>query len=181
MLVSRNVLFFSEVKDLTIEEMKKNCMEHFYKCLYDWFLNNDLHAFNIKNYGVFDSKYSKKISFRIEDIIFESCYADTRENKKSFSSFLSNNNEMYVDVCQLNDESCIGYSKEDEDKYRLTYYYYGNGKNKDDGISIDGYKNKIDFFEHYIFDLFGSGEFPFISMKIVRISKQDYYFYNIIR
>lgn len=175
MLVSKMVVGdLVNIEDKTIDQAITKCQTSFFIKLFEWFIIETPQEFSIRNYNIFNNKYSKNVTFNTENIVYECTITDLTNSNMSFKKFAERNSR--------DDSALIVDNKFNELKSeQINYtYHYGDPKKK---INIDEikYQNLIEFFEDNKFDFFGQGEFPFLSFKIIKIGQYQYYFYSITR
>lgn len=171
MLISGRYSKLLEVGDKTIEECILYCWFDFFKKLEKCCSKKHNEDGTTRMYSIFN--YGTEQRFNIDNLIYECTSSDYKEKFEYFYKY------YYLDR-NNNDDCCYS------DSINLNNGFINYNITKSD--NIDDSKNNIEVnvktdsgYNGNLFSYFGSGEFPFLCFKIIRIGKVDYYTYKITR
>lgn len=164
---NERVFNFNPVKNMTLEEIKDDCFNHFTTNLKMYVMQpGDPHpkitTNGIHQYNHFKNEFGKNVSYNSKNREFYQLYTDLKEHVK---------NNLYHEVkCaegQKVEPAGAHYMLSQNDKTFIRIIV------KPEDTTI--------FYLNDFMELFGAGEFPFMGISIVRIGNHDYYFYTISR
>lgn len=188
MLIERNVFNFQEVGEKSFEEIKNECLvsfavnlkialtssdEHLRKFWTDSHVCNDgqTREGSVVNYKVFQEYFGSTIKYNSKSIVFEETlynYPDGPWSPKRTCM------EVYgLEYIEPTNETS-GYYRYRKDGLRRTC----------DTCCMEAVGDKKEDAEERLrhFDTaFSAGEFPFITITIIRLGNKDHYFYTIHR
>lgn len=181
MLIENTVFNFHEVGEKSFEEIKNECLVHFASNLREALTTKDerIRKFwldsSIANYKVFSDYFGSKIKYNSKSIVFEETLHNDLNNPWSLRS-------TCMDVYGL---EYVEGNNETSDYYR---YRKGNpistctcdscccefvGDKREPEIAEEAVRN--------FYKSFGVGEFPFMTIIMIRLGNKDHYFYTIHR
>ena len=187
MLLEQAVLGFREVGENSLEEIKNTCLVDFaYKlkslivevCYQAEREKQDI-GYGIYMYKVFNDKYSSNIKYNTKSIIFE----ETINNNKDQAWSVRGCCEDVYDL-QWNPDT-----EEHSGFYTLRH----SGIHQTDKNCCERAVNENEMLEYgktrewtdrlltNFYEFFGRGEFPFITITIIRLGNKEHYFYRIHR
>ena len=189
MLIENVVFNFYEVGEKGFADIKNECLSHFASrlkdCLTssnerirrfwcDFSLTNDGSDVkgSIANYKIFQDLYGSKIKYNTKSIIFEETITNNPES-------IWNVKQYCMDMYNLE-------YVEETDEHSGYYRYKPNPSNcirtydKCECSVGEDRDNAEEMLRHF-YSAFGVGEFPFLTVKIIRLGNKDHYFYTIHR
>ena len=175
MLVTEHVLYMGEVRDLTLEQIKRNCFTQFAINLKRELLENKPypHKSGLQNYEFFNKEYGKKIQYNNKNITYKEMFSDLKDFCGQFFGLIQKDFK--------NPPTCVGAfstwevpTKEEYDtKVKKIWEETGMYTDSSEYENIKLCGNFTEFF--------GKGEFPFMEITLLRLGNQDYYFAQIVR
>lgn len=176
---------FNDLKNKTIMEAQHYCVEDFFDKLlkFQFYVSTYNNEYNVKNYELFDSTFGKYISWNTKNEQFDTVLTNVRVEcfKKANQELIDSEEAEYVKTVSPKSVD----SKETEWEKVDPYYVVEHLKREDimpicrkqaSSLILEKYGNST-----ILESLFGSGEFPHLIFKVVRIGSQNYYFYMITR
>lgn len=174
MLLDQVVFNFNEVGEKSVLDIKNECLCHFAYRLKDLLeADNGDSTWGIWNYKTFQGNFGSKIKYNSKNIVYE----ETLYNDEPWS---------VKDTCK----ECYGLEWVEGSENQSGYYRYPNHtvpRRYHPNICTESVKSKeykseiaeenIRRFSEY----FGLGEFPFITITMIRLGNKDHYFYRIHR
>ena len=181
MLVETNVLFMDELGDLTLSKVKENCYAYFAANLKHELLSKSQmeNTMGLFNYDEFVKTYGKKIQYNNKNITYTETFYDLKDYCGRFYN-LQQEYELVNVGLEYKPSDGKAYKKwvcpnreEYEEKVKKAF----NQK----GICTDVNEYaEMQVCSHFT-DYFGKGEFPFMTITLLRLGNQDYYFAQIVR
>lgn len=188
MLIEQTVFNFHEVDEKSFEEIKNECLvsfavdlkialtsnnEHLRKFWADTHVNYDgsTSEGSVANYKIFQDEFGSKIKYNSKSIVFE----ETLYNglSKPWSP-----QQTCMDVYGLEyvegTETTSSYYRYRKDGLKMTC----------DTCCTEFVGDKREDYEErlrHFYTSFGVGEFPYITITIIRLGNKDHYFYTIHR
>lgn len=174
MLIEAVVCNFNEVGEKSILDIKNECLCHFAYRLKDLLEADEGNStWGVWNYKTFQDNFGSKIKYNSKNIVYEET--------------LYNNDPWSVkDTCR----ACYGLEWVEGSESQSGYYRYPNHtvpkmchpnicteSVKDREYKSEAAEENIRRFNEY----FGKGEFPFLTITMVRFGNKDHYFYTIHR
>lgn len=150
----------------TLSDIKLDCMDDFCQKIIKMYLTDFGKDYNsIRRYEMFRSLFAQKITLNLDNIIFQkNIKITTLKNycAKEIKDYLNK-----IDGSQLaNDEQKITVSLTDQIKFKCTHQ--------------DLLKQMNEMAE-IIEELFGKGQFPIMTLHIIKIGNINYFYYTISR
>lgn len=177
MLLEERVFNFGEVGEKSMLDIKNECLIDFaYKLkeLLEADEGGERH-WGTWNYKYFQDSFSSKIKYNTKSIVFEETITSNNPNDCSVKDTCS---AVYGLEWVEGAENHSGYFR--YPKYevaKLTHPEYCCAVNKSDKEADEVTLENIRKF----YEFFGLGEFPFITITIIRLGNKDHYFYRIHR
>ena len=184
MLIENTVFNFHEVGEKSIEKIKNECLVSFAVNLKIALTSNqesirkfwsesltDVSKGSIANYKIFQDEFGSRIKYNSKSIVFE----ETLHNELRAPWSVR---QTCMDV--------YGLEYVEATKDTSAYYKY-----RDDGLHMtcdtcccefvgdkrEDYKERL----RHFYTAFGVGEFPFMTITLIRLGNKDHYFYRIHR
>ena len=177
MLIETCAFNLQEVGEKSFLEIKNECLHNFASRLREALTttNESIRKFwvekgSIANYKIFSDYFGTKIKYNTKSIVFEETLHNNLDNPWGVRQTCMNAyNLEYVEET----ENTSGYYR-----YRKDKNYYSEkcefvGEQLQEDISEENIRN--------FYDAFGKGEFPFLTILIIRLGNKDHYFYTIHR
>ena len=177
MLIEKVVFNFNEVGEKSLMDIKNECMVSFAYKLKEALTSNEekIRKFwsesSIANYKVFQDLFGSKIKYNSKNIVLEEVVYN---NDRS----LWNLKQTCADVYGL---EYVEGTAETSDYFR---YKKSKGKLTCDTCcaeSVGTEREAADECLRNFYKSFGLGEFPFMTITIIRLGNKDHYFYDIHR
>lgn len=187
MLIEKVVFNFKEVEEESLSDIKNECMADFAVSLKEALISNDerIRKFwldssttyggdskpgSIANYKVFSDLYGSKIKYNSKNIVFEETITNNPSNHWNLR------------------ETCAGiyglkWVKGTEE--HSAYYEY-----RKDGLELQGKcparlrieeRPEAKEYLRNFYKAFSVGEFPFMTVTVIRLGNKDHFFYSIHR
>ena len=174
MLKQESVLLFDEVDNLTLSQIRHICFSHFAVRLEQELLEktNTPDKYGTGMYKQFYDLYGKQITYNTKNISFEQLI--TTKDSCNLYEFCGNYFGLQPEI------RCDGASN--GRTTQRTIFTIPEKPHKQEQCEQPvcsqqkDYKTLVNFSK-----FFGVGEFPFMSIRIVRIGNQDYFMYTISR
>lgn len=179
MLIEKVVFNFKEVGEKSFAEIKNECLCDFAYNLKEALTtkNESIRKFwvnsGIANYKIFNDNFGSKIRYNSKSIVFEETFHNELENPWSVR-------QTCMDVYGLEyvegTENTSNYYRFKKSSYKRTCdtcYCETVSEKLPENISEENIRN--------FYNSFGVGEFPFITITIIRLGNKDHYFYDIHR
>ena len=177
MLIENVVFDFHEVGEKSLEEIKNECLVNFAVDLKIALTSTNEHyrkfwlESSIANYKIFQDSFGSKIKYNSKSIVFEETIHNELDRPWSLRQ-----------TCM--DYYGLEYIPATEDTSEF-YNYREDGIKRTCntcccefvGDKVDDYKERLRNF----YTAFGVGEFPFMTITIIRLGNKDHYFYRIHR
>ena len=153
---------FQQVQQKTLEEIKEICMRDFYEKLQFQFIteNESQHKCDISRYEMFKN-FAKHLTLNIDNIIFQQSLEIGY--LKSFCT--ETTKQLQLTMAQDNG---------------IVNMFCNNHKIKKTISSQQFTQRKIQFCKN-IGKTFGAGQFPIMTIHIIKIGNFEYFYYTIIR
>lgn len=187
MLIENVVFNFYEVGEKGFADIKNECLSHFAsrlkECLtssnerirkfwVDRGLNTDPDApfkGSIANYKIFQDLYGSKIKYNSKSIVFEETVTNNPDSIWNVKQYcMDAYNLEYVEET----EQHSGYFR---------YKPYNEVLHDTCECSVSPDRDEAQEALRNFYSAFGVGEFPFLTIKIIRLGNKDHYFYTIHR
>ena len=186
MLIDKVVFNFHEVGEKSFEEIKNECLVSFAVDLKIALTSSDEHIRNfwadthvcndgqiregsIANYKIFQDVFGSKIKYNSKSIVFE----ETIHNREPWGV-----KQTCMDAYGL---EYVEPTEETSEYFR----YRKNGPTLTcDTCCMEAVGDKLDDADErlrHFYTAFSEGEFPFITITIIRLGNKDHYFYDIHR
>lgn len=178
MLIERHVFNLNEVGEKSFLEIKNECLHNFASNLKEALTttNSSIRNFwvtkgSIANYKIFQDNFGTKIKYNTKSIVFEETLHNELDNPWSLRrTCMDHYNLEYVPATADTSD----------------YYKYSNRNVEccekcDEFVSSKLDKNLAEENVRNFYNAFGKGEFPFMTITIIRIGNKDHYFYDIHR
>ena len=151
----------------TLSDIKSDCMNDFCSKIIKMYVTDFGKDYNsIKRYEMFHSLFAQKITLNLDNLIFQQNIKITTLKNfcvQEIKDLFDINNES----TQLgNDEQKISVCLTDQIKFKCTQ--------QDLLKQLNEMSEKID-------ELFGNGQFPIMTLHIIKIGNIDYFYYTISR
>ena len=174
MLIEQRVFNFQEVDERSIADIKNECLVHFATRLKELLeADKGENKWGIYNYGYFEECFSNRIKYNSKSIVFE----ETLYNQEPWSVKDTCRAVYGLEWVEGTDE-CSG------------YYRYRKGVTEvlthprvcDQCACVSETKTDLQLENVRNFDkFFGLGEFPYITIHLIRLGNKEHYFYTIHR
>ncbi len=181
MLIENTVFNFSEVGEKSFSEIKTECLVNFASYLKEaltsnnerirkFWVENDFRG-SIANYKIFQDLFGSKIKYNSKSIIFE-------------ETIYNNMNTCWS--VRKECASVYGLEFVESSENQSSYYRFRKDGLKETcntcctefvGTERDNADEKL----RHFYEAFGVGEFPFITITVIRLGNKDHYFYSIHR
>lgn len=188
MLIENVVFNFYEVGEKSLADIKNECLSHFASRLKDCLTsdNEKIRKFwvdrgldnspdtpfkgSIANYKIFQNLYGSSIKYNSKSIVFEETITHNPDN-------IWNVKQYCMDMYNLE------YIEKTEDHSGYYRYKPSNCVKAYDKCECSVGSERDDAQEalRHFYSAFGVGEFPFLTIKIIRLGNKDHYFYTIHR
>ena len=180
MLIEKQIFNFHEVGEKSFEEIKNECLVHFAVSLKEALISSQEHIrkfwseSSIANYKIFNDLFSSMIKYNSKNIVFEEVLHNGMNKPWSLQ-------QTFMDVCGLEyvqpTEEASGYYKLRNDIPTLRCDTCCMATvDEESNLSKESIKRIENFYTS-----FGVGEFPFMTVTLIRLGNKDHYFYNIHR
>lgn len=168
MLIKTEVFNLKQLsQQSTLSDIKLDCMNDFCQKIRKMYVTDFGKDYNsIKRYEMFRSLFAQKITLNLDNLIFqENIKITTLENycKQKIKDLLDINNGS---IQLTNDEQKIIVGLTDQIKFKCTQQ--------------DLLKQLNEMYE-IIDELFGKGQFPIMTLHIIKIGNINYFYYTISR
>ena len=189
MLIENVVFNFYEVGEKGIADIKNECLSHFAsrlkECLTSsnerirrfWVDRGLLEAASnapfkgsIANYKIFQDLYGSKIKYNTKSIVFEETITNNPESIWNVEQYCM---DMYNLEYVEETERCSGYFRFRPSNNVALHDTCECSVSPDRDEAQEALRN--------FYSAFGVGEFPFLSVIIIRLGNKDHYFYTIHR
>lgn len=154
----------------TLEDIKLDCMDDFCQKIIKMYITDFGKNYNsIKRYEMFNSLFAQKITLNLDNLIFQKNIKITTlknyclQKIKDYSDKLNPNN---YSTQVKNDEQKITVSLTDQIKFKC---------NRQD------FPKQLNEMAELIEELFGKGQFPIMTLHIIKIGNINYFYYTISR
>ena len=170
MLIETEALNLQEVGEKSLDAIKLSCLQHFAHCLRECILeSNRSNLSETYNYTKFKNLYAEDIKYNSKNVIFE--------------SVIYNNGRYSVqDTCA--DLFMLRRIEAQDTSNTYFYEFWRNSKDDEekDCCEAECCSKAVDLNRLLNFHkFFGVGEFPYITITVIRIGNVDHYFYRIHR
>lgn len=178
MLIEKVAFNFNEVGEKSLTDIKNECMVSFAYKLKEALTSNEekIRKFwsesSIANYKIFQDLFGSKIKYNSKNIVFEEVIYN---NDRSLWNLKQTCADVYgLEWVEPVDSNTSAYYRYKKSKERLTCdtccaEFVGTEREAADECLRNFYKS------------FGLGEFPFMTITIIRLGNKDHYFYDIHR
>ena len=178
MLIEQNVFGFYEVGEKSFMDIKNYCLSSFARDLKEALTssNEKIRMFWVEegstaNYKIFRDYFGSKIKYNSKNIVFEETITNNPESPWSVRQVCMDTYGLEYIPETVDHSAYFRYRK---DELRRSY---GDACECYVGEPLPDAEEKLRNF----YEAFGKGEFPFITITIIRLGNKDHFFYTIHR
>lgn len=172
MLIEQRVFNFNVVDDRSFMDIKNECLIDFAYKLKDLLQSDEERHWGVWNYKTFQDNFSTNIKYNTKSIVFE----ETVYNREPWGVKETCQSCYGLEFVPETEEHSSYYKVHEQDIAVLTHPNVCTACVKDKCQDEVSSKNLI-YFDEY----FGKGEFPYITITVIRLGNKDHYFYTIHR
>ena len=165
MLIDTQALNLQEVGEKSLDEIKRDCLAHFAHCLRELILDSfEENLCSTSNYRRLNNEFAEEIKYNSKNTVFES----TIYNHERFS---------VQDTCA--DMFLLKRIEAPDTSNNYSYEFWRNPFEQKEECEAEcaskerNIKRLLKFHQ-----FFGIGEFPYLTIKVIRIGNIDHYFYT---
>ena len=192
MLIEKSVFNFHEVGEKSLDDIKHECLEHFARLLKYALISNTEEIMRNFKIRVDDDYKGSTLNYRAFEMLMGAHPIKFNSKNIVFEEMLNNNPGPFSVECTCADMYELEYvegTEETSSFYKFNVTQYDNPKGNctcetECSCACECPENKRPNSAEYIRNFnkaFGVGEFPFMTITIIRLGNKDHYFYNIHR
>ena len=188
MLIDKVVFNFNEVGEKSLSDIKNECMVSFASHLKEaltskdekirrfWLDSSTTYGGDSKpgstaNYKIFSDLFGTKIKYNSKSIVFEETITNGYSNPWSLRNTCA---DVYGLEWVESSENCSSYYRYRKDGLKLHC-------NTCCTEFVGGERPEADEYLRNFYKAFSIGEFPYMTITLIRLGNKDHYFYNIHR
>lgn len=168
MLIKTSIFNLTQLdQQSTLSDIKLECMNDFYQKIMKMYVTDFGKNYNsIKRYEMFHSLFAQKITLNLDNVIFQKNIKITTLKNLCVQEIKDFLNKTYESAQLANDEQKITVCLTDQIKFKCTH--------QDLLKQMNEMAETID-------ELFGKGQFPIMTLHIIKIGNINYFYYTISR
>ena len=171
MLIKTSIFNLKQLdKQSTLSDIKLDCMDDFCDKIIKMYITDFGKNYNsIKRYEMFRSLFAQKITLNLDNLIFQKNIKITTLKNYCVRKIKDSSDKLNIDndSTQLtNDEQKIIVELTDQIKFKC---------------NPQDFPKQLNEMAEIIDELFGNGQFPIMTLHIIKIGNIDYFYYTINR